>query len=223
MKLFKSFLIKTTLASHFRGSTWLTSIDVNGDLQVDNPQAWRKTSSYLSGTIFLRFFINQKRKSTPIFCSGDCSDAEISTQTSSSGIGTWTCSHLADSTSCGTGSITYIPTFGDTTLNYCYGFGKIVISPAPTSPYELSWRGNAWVSFTTDYGSTTAQSNWLVQGKYYEILNSAPSFKLPPIWMIKAKCDGEEACTFHGTNKGAGDPCHGVAKHTVIEYSCVKN
>ena len=98
---------------------------------------------------------------------------------------------MADSTSCGTGSITYIPTFGDTTLDYCYGFGKIVISPAPTSPYELNWRGTAWVSFTTDYGSTTSQSSWLVQGKYYEILNSAPSFKLPPIWMIKAKCDGE--------------------------------
>ena len=39
----------------------------------------------------------------------------------------------------------------------------------------------------------------------------------------KAKCDGEEACTYHGTNKEAGDPCHNVAKHTVIEYSCVKN
>ena len=39
----------------------------------------------------------------------------------------------------------------------------------------------------------------------------------------KAKCDGEEACTYHGTNQVAGDPCHGVAKHTVIEYSCVKN
>ena len=39
----------------------------------------------------------------------------------------------------------------------------------------------------------------------------------------KAKCDGEEACTYHGTNNVAGDPCHGVAKHTVIEYSCVKN
>ena len=39
----------------------------------------------------------------------------------------------------------------------------------------------------------------------------------------KAKCDSEEACTYHGTNKVAGDPCRGVAKHTVIEYSCVKN
>merc|ERR1719476_283906 len=40
---------------------------------------------------------------------------------------------------------------------------------------------------------------------------------------VKAKCDGEEACTYHGTNKVAGDPCQGVAKHTAIEYSCVKN
>ena len=98
---------------------------------------------------------------------------------------------MADSTSCGTGSITYKPTFGDDTLDYCYGFGKIVISPAPTSPYKLEWAGNNWVSFTTDSGSSRGGSGWLVQGKYYNILNSAPSFKLPPIWMIKAKCDGE--------------------------------
>ena len=39
---------------------------------------------------------------------------------------------------------------------------------------------------------------------------------------VKAKCDGEESCTYHGTNTVAGDPCYGVAKHTVIEYSCVK-
>ena len=39
----------------------------------------------------------------------------------------------------------------------------------------------------------------------------------------KAKCDGEKSCTYHGTNAVAGDPCSGVEKHTVIEYSCVKN
>merc|ERR1712235_155742 len=39
----------------------------------------------------------------------------------------------------------------------------------------------------------------------------------------QSKCDGEQACTYHGTNNVAGDPCHGVAKHTVIEYSCVQN
>ena len=51
MKLFKSFLLQTTLASHFRGSTWLTSFDANGDLQIDNPQAWRKGASGLPGKI----------------------------------------------------------------------------------------------------------------------------------------------------------------------------
>ena len=40
---------------------------------------------------------------------------------------------------------------------------------------------------------------------------------------VQSKCDGEKACTYHGTNKVAGDPCQGVAKHTVIEYSCVNN
>lgn len=35
-------------------------------------------------------------------------------------------------------------------------------------------------------------------------------------------CNGEETCTYHGQNKVAGDPCKGVAKHTVIDYSCVQ-
>ena len=39
----------------------------------------------------------------------------------------------------------------------------------------------------------------------------------------KAKCDGAESCFYHGTNQIAGDPCQGVAKHTAIEYSCIKN
>ena len=39
----------------------------------------------------------------------------------------------------------------------------------------------------------------------------------------KAKCDGQESCSYHGVNAVAGDPCKGVEKHTVIEYSCVKN
>lgn len=98
---------------------------------------------------------------------------------------------MADSTTCGSGDITYIPTFGDSTLDYCYGEGKIVISPAPTGPYELSWTGGNWVSFTTDSGSSAGGGGWSVQGKYYEILNSAPSFKLPPIWMITSACDGQ--------------------------------
>ena len=39
----------------------------------------------------------------------------------------------------------------------------------------------------------------------------------------KAKCDGEESCTYQGTSNIAGDPCYGVHKHTAIEYSCVSN
>ena len=57
MKLFKSLLLQTTLASHFRGSTWLTSFDANGNLQIDNPQAWRKGASGFPGKILYKFFI----------------------------------------------------------------------------------------------------------------------------------------------------------------------
>ena len=35
-------------------------------------------------------------------------------------------------------------------------------------------------------------------------------------------CDGEETCVYHGKNQVAGDPCVGVAKHTVLDYMCVQ-
>ena len=39
----------------------------------------------------------------------------------------------------------------------------------------------------------------------------------------KTKCDGQQSCTYHGTQLVAGDPCVNVVKHTAIEYSCVNN
>ena len=67
MKLLKSFLLETTLASHFRGSTWLTSIDANGDLQIGNPQAWRKGASGLLGKIVCTFSIYHKAQMINIY------------------------------------------------------------------------------------------------------------------------------------------------------------
>ena len=87
-------------------------------------------------------------------------------------VGDWICTLLNDGTSCGTGQITYIPTFGDTELDYCYGTGRIVISPAPIGPYEISWTSGDWVPFTSDYGLTVSGGGWLVQGKYYQVSNS---------------------------------------------------
>lgn len=105
--------------------------------------------------------------------------------------GSWSCTILSDSSSCGSGRLTYIPTFADTAYDYCYGSGNFVISPAPTQPFKINWGSNAWVSFTADDGSSVSGGNWLVEGTYYEVLNSSPSFNLPPIWMIKSSCDGQ--------------------------------
>ena len=178
MKLSKSFLLRTVLASHFRGSTWLTSIDENGDLQIDVPQAWRKDWSYTSGkrkpiswVPSLQIFHSDRTKAIIIL--DNCSPADIANQIESSPVsGDWKCNLLSDGTSCGWGDITYIPTYGDNALNYCYGSGRIVISPAPTGPYELSWTSAAWVSFTGDYGGIRGGGNWLIQGIYYEVANS---------------------------------------------------
>ena len=35
-------------------------------------------------------------------------------------------------------------------------------------------------------------------------------------------CNGKQTCTYHGKNQVAGDPCKGVAKHTVLDYTCVQ-
>ena len=123
----------------------------------------------------------------------NCSADEILNQTSSTpdAYNIWNCEHLSDSSSCGSGAITYIPTFGDDGYDYCYGSGKFVISPAPTEPYRLWWSSSAWVPFTQDDGSSGGGVSWLIEGKYYDILNSTPSFKLPPIWMIRGKCPGQ--------------------------------
>ena len=102
-----------------------------------------------------------------------CSANEIAAQVESNPVsGDWHCNLLSDGTSCGTGDITYIPTYGDAALNYCYGSGRIVISPAPTGPYELSWTSGNWVTFTGDYGTRRAGGYWLIQGTYYEVANS---------------------------------------------------
>ena len=55
----------------------------------------------------------------------------------------------------------------------------------------LSWSGNAWVGFTADSGSGVTGGTWLIQGTYNDVFNSAPSFKLPPIWLIMSTCDGQ--------------------------------
>ena len=49
MKLLSSFLVGSTFATHFRGATWLTSVNDNGDLELIYPQTWRRGYSGFSG------------------------------------------------------------------------------------------------------------------------------------------------------------------------------
>ena len=42
MKLLPSLVFGSTIASHFRGATWLTEVNDNGDLQLIFPQTWRR-------------------------------------------------------------------------------------------------------------------------------------------------------------------------------------
>ena len=117
------------------------------------------------------------------FILDDCSAYDIANQIESSPVsGDWRCNLLNDGTSCGWGDITYIPTYGDNALNYCYGSGRIVISPAPTGPYELSWTSGNWVTFTGDYGGRLGGGDWLIQGIYYEVANSV---KLSKYYMTR--------------------------------------
>ena len=45
MKLLPSFVFGSTIASHFRGATWLTEVNDNGDLELTFPQTWRRGMS----------------------------------------------------------------------------------------------------------------------------------------------------------------------------------
>ena len=38
---------------------------------------------------------------------------------------------------------------------------------------------------------------------------------------VREACQGKASCQYHGTNDIGGDPCAGVDKYTVIEYTCV--
>ena len=107
-------------------------------------------------------------------------------------MGTISCEYLSGG-SCGSTALRYQITFadGDASTGYCYGFGSHVFSPAPTGPFELSWDGNAWVDFQADSGSTVSGGTWTIRGVYNEVQNAAPSFKLPPIWLIMSTCDGQ--------------------------------
>ena len=49
MKLLSSFLLGSTFATHFRGATWLTQINDDGDLELIFPQTWRRGYSGFSG------------------------------------------------------------------------------------------------------------------------------------------------------------------------------
>ena len=107
-------------------------------------------------------------------------------------MGTIECEYLSGG-SCGQATLKYQIAFadGDSSDGYCYGSGSHVFSPAPSAPFKLTWSGSAWVSFEDDTGSYVSGGDWLIQGTYNDVANSAPVFKLPPIWLIMATCDGQ--------------------------------
>ena len=107
-------------------------------------------------------------------------------------MGTISCTYLAGG-SCGSTKLRYQITFadGDSSSGYCYGFGSHVFSPAPNAPFQITWSGGAWVSFQSDAGSSIGGGDWTIQGTYNDYTNSAPQFKLPPIWLIMSTCDGQ--------------------------------
>ena len=49
MKLLSSFLFGSTFASHFRGATWLTKVNDDGDLELVFPQTWRRGAAGFAG------------------------------------------------------------------------------------------------------------------------------------------------------------------------------
>ena len=49
MKLLPSLVFGSTIASHFRGATWLTEVNDDGDLELIFPQTWRRGMAGFTG------------------------------------------------------------------------------------------------------------------------------------------------------------------------------
>lgn len=82
--------------------------------------------------------------------------------------------------------------FEDVNDQYCYGDGvNYVAESDQVAGQTYGWSSQAWVSLTTDSGSSQGGGNMEQHMKINDWSNTSPTYKLPPIWMIMAGCDNQ--------------------------------
>ena len=173
MKISNIVLISQAAGSHFRGGTY----------QVKN-----------SGSSIEVGFTHTWRKGRDGYGSSGCTQDDVINQVASSDV-----EFLNDYISSSQTGLSYQVTFVEDSLpndydHYCYGDGKHIYqySQLPSTPAKYGWSSCCWVTLTGDDGQWHNGSGTMEQYMtVHDWSNNSPSFKLPPIWLIMSKCDGQ--------------------------------
>ena len=169
-------LLALAEGSHFRGGTFQFTPTGN-KLTIGNTQTWRSTfSGYIP----------------------QCTKDDVTNQIPADP--RWTqdakCT-LFDGRSrkkskdCEDQTQSYTVTFAD--QDYCYGDGVNEIEK-PKGPFSYGWEACCWVPLTNDRAEPAKiQSKKMkVFASIFDLDNTSPSFKHPPLWLIMAGCDGQK-------------------------------
>ena len=175
------YLLALAEGSHFRGGTY--QFTPNGNkLIIGNTQTWRSTASGYAPQCTKDDVINQKPASEISGFIWRKQDAKCSLLKGRS---------RKKSKDCQDQTQSYTVSFAD--QDYCYGDGVNQIE-RPKGPFSYGWESCCWVPLTNDRAEpASVQSKKMrVFGSIFDLDNTSPSFKHPPLWLIMAGCDGQK-------------------------------
>ena len=165
MKLAAS-LVASVCASHYRGGTY--HFTPNGsNLDIVTTFTWR----YNSGGFYPK-----------------CTQNDVTVGTLSNVMASAKCTVLSTQSDCGQELLKYKALFVEDE-DYCYGDGSTSIVK-PSEPFQFGWNSCCWVDLTKDDGGHRSGDTMVQYAKVNDPDNISPSFKLPPLWLIMAGCDG---------------------------------
>ena len=169
-------LLALAEGSHFRGGTFQFTPTGN-KLTIGNTQTWRSTASGYSPQCTMDDVNNQIPADASWTQSAECTLFNGQSATTS--------------TDCEDQIQSYTVTFAD--QDYCYGEGVNQIEK-PKGPFSYGWESCCWVPLTNDRAqAANIQSNQMkVYASIFDLDNTSPTFKHPPLWLIMAGCDGQK-------------------------------
>lgn len=162
--------------SHFRGGSFQFT-PTGKKLTIGNTQTWRSTASGYSPQCTKDDVINQTPADPTWIQNAKCN--LINGQSK------------VDPKDCEDQTQSYSVSFAD--QDYCYGDGVNQIEK-PKGPFSYGWEACCWVPLTNDRaGPANVQSKSMkVFASIFDLDDTSPSFKHPPLWLIMAGCDGQK-------------------------------